>query len=84
MAKVEIYTTDYCPYCTQAKKLFTQIGQPFTEIDVSADDEKRQWLVATTGQRTVPQIFINDAPIGGFSEAQTLHLTGKLKDLLTA
>lgn len=84
MAEVDIYTTDYCPFCTHAKKLFASIDQPYTEIDVTHDDEKRQWLVSTTGQRTVPQIFIDDQPIGGFSEAQTLHLSGKLKELLTA
>lgn len=77
-AKVEIYTTDYCPYCHAAKALLTSKKVAFTEIDVEGDDAKRAWLATTTGQRTVPQIFINDKPYGGFSDIKALDDQGKL------
>jgi len=81
-ATVVVYTTDYCPYCTRAKSLLAAKGVAFTEIDVSEDDAKRQWLVKTTGLRTVPQIFINDKSIGGFDELADLDARGELDGLL--
>lgn len=81
-AKVEIYTTDYCPYCHAAKALLASKNVTFTEINVEGDDAKRAWLAQTTGQRTVPQIFINDKPYGGFSDIKELDDAGKLNTLL--
>ena len=77
-AAVQVYTTNYCPYCTRAKQLLTKRGIAFEEIDVSTDDEKRTWLVQTTGQRTVPQIFIHGTPIGGSDELHQLDRSGEL------
>lgn len=68
MAKIDIYTTTYCSYCNAAKSLLTKQGATYNAIDVTNNDEKRLWLAQTTGQRTVPQIFINDLPIGGYNE----------------
>lgn len=82
MAKVIIYSADYCPYCHAAKALFNGKNVPFEEINVEGDDEKRAWLLETTGQRTVPQIFINDKPYGGFTDIQDLDRSGKLDQLL--
>lgn len=83
MAKVEIYTTDYCPYCKHAKALFEGKGAAYTEIDVSGDDDARIALVKKAGGlRTVPQIFINDQHIGGFDAAAALDKEGKLDALL--
>ncbi len=82
MADVKVYVTDYCPYCTRAKGLLTRKGVPFTEIDVSNDHEKRMWLVETTGRRTVPQIFINDQPVGGSDDLHALERSGELDKLL--
>lgn len=82
MAKVVIYSTDYCPYCNAAKALLKAKGVAFTEINVEGDHAKRQWLVLTTGQRTVPQIFINDKPVGGFDDIKALDDAGKLDELL--
>lgn len=65
---VQIYTTNYCGYCDAAKRLLREKAIPFKEIDVTNNDEKRQWLVETTGQRTVPQIFFDDKPIGGYTD----------------
>ena len=84
MPNVVVYTTKVCPYCIQAKALLKKKGVTFSEIDVSNDPEKRTWLVSATGQRTVPQIFINDQPIGGFDDMAALNRKGELDRLLAA
>jgi glutaredoxin 3 len=75
---VTVYVTDYCPYCTRAKSLLNKRNIAFTEVDVSNDEEKRAWLVKTTGRRTVPQIFIGDEPVGGSDEIHDLDRKGLL------
>ena len=82
MPQITIYTTNYCPYCTAAKKLLAAKNVSFEEINVENDPEKRAWLVKTTGQRTVPQIFIDEKSIGGFSELSALDQEGKLDTML--
>lgn len=81
-ATVEVYVTNYCPYCTRAKSLLERRGIDYTVIDVTRDDEKRAWLVQTTGQRTVPQIFINGKPVGGSDDLHDLDRSGELAKLL--
>ena len=82
-ASVEIYTTDYCPYCTRAKELLAQKGVPYQEIDVTDDDAARADLVAKSdGRRTVPQIFINGQGVGGFTDLYALEQSGKLDQML--
>lgn len=83
MARVKIYTTDYCTYCAAAKRLFDKKGVAFEEVDVSNDRDARDWLVKTTGQRTVPQIFIDDKPYGGFTDVSALDREGELDRLLS-
>lgn len=84
MAKVEVYTTDYCPYCVRAKQLLDVKDVDYTEVDVTNDDEARVALVKKAeGRRTVPQIFINDRPVGGYDDLRALEEAGKL-DLLLA
>jgi glutaredoxin 3 len=82
IADVKVYTTRICPYCLSAKALLKKRDVPFEEIDVSRDDEKRAWLVKTSGQRTVPQIFIDGEPIGGSDELHELDASGELETLL--
>jgi len=84
MATVTIYLTPWCPYCVRAKGLLERKGVAFTEVDVSDDDAKRKWLRDATGQRTVPQIFINNRPVGGCDELHALDRAGKLDTLLAA
>lgn len=84
MSTVVIYTTTICPYCVRAKHLLKQKGVSWQEIDVSHNAEERMALVARTKQRTVPQIFINDAHIGGCDELYALERAGKLDALLAA
>jgi glutaredoxin 3 len=84
MATVVVYTTQYCPFCVQAKALLTRKGVPFEEIDVSDDDVLRTKMVETSGRRTVPQIFIDGRPIGGYEELRALDDDGELDRLLAA
>jgi glutaredoxin 3 len=85
VAKVEVYTTTACPYCVRAKALLKHKGVPFTEIDVTDDDELRQKMVEMAGgRRTVPEIFINGKIIGGYDELRALEDEGGLDPLLAA
>ncbi len=85
MAKVEIYTGSYCPYCTRAKELLNAKGVAYTEIDVSNDQDARIKLVERAmGRRTIPQIFINDVSVGGYDDIRALDDQGKLDQMLAA
>ncbi len=78
MRKVVIYTTTYCPYCVAAKRLLERKAIAYEEVDVTDNDELRTWLVERTGRRTVPQIFIDGQPIGGYDELFALEVAGEL------
>ncbi|HXZ87584.1 MAG TPA: glutaredoxin 3 [Candidatus Binataceae bacterium] len=83
MAKVEVYSTEYCPFCVRAKALLRNKGVAFTEIDVTNDPALREKMVQLAGgRRTVPEIFINGKIIGGFDELRALDLAGKLDQML--
>lgn len=83
MARVQMYTTPVCPYCQQAKRLLKERGIAFDEIDVSEDVELRMDVVKRSGgRRTVPQIFIDGTPIGGYDELAALDAAGKLVELV--
>lgn len=85
MAEVIIYRTNYCYYCDMAKRLFDELGVEYEQIDVTDDAEARQRMVELSGgKRTVPQIFIDGTPVGGFTDLQALHRSGKLDELLEA
>lgn len=85
MARVEIYTTPTCPYCMAAKKLLTQKGAAFEEINVAGDPEGRRAMSARAGGRTtVPQIFIDGRHIGGCDDLHALDAEGGLDPLLAA
>jgi len=85
MAKVEVYVTSYCPYCVKAKTLLDMKNVEYEIIDVTDDDDARIALVEKAeGRRTVPQIFINDQPIGGFDDLNALNEKGELDGLLSA
>lgn len=81
-ARVVMYRTPFCGYCVLAKRLLVKKGVPFEEIDVSADRDKRAWLRQVTGLSSVPQIFVDDRPIGGYLELHLLERAGKLDALL--
>ena len=81
-ANVHIYLTDWCPFCQRAKALLTKKGVRFTEIDVDDRPDLRSWLGKASGQQTVPQIFINGKPVGGFSDLDGLERRRELDRLL--
>jgi glutaredoxin 3 len=82
MPKVQVYSKQNCPYCVRAKALLQKKNVPFEEIDIEHDDEKRAWLVEASGQRTVPQIFVDGRPLGGYTDIDALDREGKLDPLL--
>jgi len=82
-AKVEIYTSSLCGYCSAAKRLLTQKGIPFDETDVTFDPDMRRAMTERAGGRTsVPQIFINGDGIGGCDDLYALERAGRLDTLL--
>lgn len=85
MAKVRMYTTAVCPYCQMAERLLR--GKGVAEIDkvrVDLDPALREDMMAKTGRRTVPQIYIGDTHVGGYDDLAALDRAGKLDPLLAA
>lgn len=82
MAKVEIYTTAYCPYCLKAKALLDAKGVAYTEISLEGKPDDLAALKKRTGWRTVPQIFIDGKLIGGFTDLAEMESNGKLDQAL--
>lgn len=85
MQPVEIYTTPSCGYCHAAKRLLTQKGVSFQEVDLSRQPERRsEMMTRSNGGRTVPQIFIGTTHVGGCDDLYALEQAGKLDRLLAA
>jgi glutaredoxin 3 len=82
MASVKVYTKRNCPYCVRAKALLDRKGVAYEEIDAEHDEALRTWLVETTGQRTVPQIFVGERSLGGFTDVDALERQGRLDAIL--
>jgi len=79
MARVEIYSTLFCPYCSRAKSLLERKGVAFINIDVIEDSSKRDEMVERAhGRTSVPQIFIDGEHIGGCDDLYALDRAGKL------
>ena len=85
MKPVEIYTSPLCGYCHAAKRLLTEKGVSFAEIDVTRDASKRQEMMnRAKGRHTVPQIFIGPDHVGGYDDLAALERAGKLDPMLAA
>ncbi|MBO6774043.1 MAG: glutaredoxin 3 [Marinibacterium sp.] len=85
MKAVEIYTSPMCGFCHAAKRLLTQKGVSFSEVDVWVEpDRKTEMIQRANGGRTVPQIFIGDVHVGGCDDLFALERSGKLDPLLAA
>jgi len=78
--QIKIYTKGYCSYCYAAKNLLTKRGFTYDEVVLSGNFELEQEMRKLTGGTTVPQILINNSPIGGYTELIELDRAGKLKD----
>ena len=85
MAKVEIYSSYFCPYCARAKKLLGSKGVAFEEYDVDTNPALRAEMTERSGGgRTVPQIFIDGKAVGGCDDIHALDRAGELDKLLGA
>ena len=83
MPRVTMYATGWCPYCLRAEALLRSKG--VTEIEkirVDLEPERRNEMIARTGRRTVPQIYIGETHVGGCDELHALDRAGKLAPLL--
>jgi glutaredoxin 3 len=79
---VTLYVTGWCPYCQRAKGLLTRKNVVFTEINVDDDAKFRDEMIARSGRRTVPQIFIGDRHVGGCDDLFALDGSGALDRLI--
>lgn len=85
MAKVEIYTKAFCPYCSRALALLRSKGVEPEDTDITMDPAKRQEMIGRAdGRTTVPQIFIDGQHIGGSDDLAALDARGGLDPLLAA
>jgi glutaredoxin 3 len=85
MAKVELYTTSWCPFCTRARILLRRKGVSFVEVDIDEAPERRAEMIRRAGGRTsVPQIFIDDKLVGGSDDLAALDAAGLLDAKLGA
>jgi glutaredoxin 3 len=83
MSNVVMYATAVCPYCVQAERLLATKGvKDITKIRVDQDPTRRDEMIARTGRRTVPQIFIGDRHVGGYDDLAALDRAGGLVPLL--
>lgn len=84
MQPVILYTSRPCGYCSAAKSLLTQVGLTYEERDLTGDSTARRELMERSGQRTVPQIYVGEVHVGGFTELRALHSAGNLLPLVNS
>lgn len=82
MKKVEIYTTQWCPYCQAAKALLDDKGVAYDEVDADDPEVRSAMVQRANGRRTVPQIFIGTTHVGGYDDMAALDRRGQLDPLL--
>jgi glutaredoxin 3 len=83
MPDIQMYTTAVCPYCVAAKNLLKSKGLEWQEIRIDTDPARlSEMLERSSGRRTVPQIFVNGAHVGGFDDLAAADRSGKLATLL--
>jgi glutaredoxin 3 len=81
--KIEVFVTNTCPYCARAKALLDRKGVTYQVIDLSNDAAGREALVRRAeGRKTVPQIFVDDRPLGGCDDIYALEREGRLDAIL--
>lgn len=79
--RIEIWGTEFCAYCSAARMLLKKKGLAYDDVSVSRDPELRREMERKSGRRSVPQIFIDGNPIGGFDELYALDESGQLDRL---
>lgn len=80
--RVVMYGTKFCAYCAAARMLFKKKNIDIEDISVQDDPERRAEMERLSGRRTVPQIFLDDKPLGGFDDVYELDRSGELDRLL--
>lgn len=83
MSAVVIYSTGMCPYCVRVRQLLERKGVHYTEHRVDEQIDLRHEMETKSNRRSVPQIFINDAHVGGYNELAQLERNGMLEALLS-
>jgi len=83
-AKVVMYATGWCPYCARARALLERKSVSFEEIDINRDPALREQMIARSGRRTVPQIFVGEVHVGGCDDLHALDAQGGLDPLLVS
>ena len=81
-ASVKLYTAMRCPYCDMAKQFLQRKSITYQEIHVDNDPASRRQMIAISGQRSVPQIVINNEAIGGYTDLLAINKSGRLDVLL--
>jgi glutaredoxin 3 len=82
MARIEMYGADWCGYTVRARQLLARKGVDYRFVDVDEEPEAREEMQRRGGGRTIPQIFINDRPVGGSDDVHALDARGELDRLL--
>jgi len=84
MKEVQIYSHPGCGYCHRAKYLLDEKGIQYEEINLAIQTNRFEEMIERTGRKSLPQIIINDQPIGGFDDLSALNATGDLDIMLNA
>ncbi len=79
---IEIYTTDYCPYCIRAKQLLDRKKVAYTEFNIDQDIARRDEMLRKSNRSSVPQIFVDNHHVGGFDDMLLLDMNEELDPLL--
>lgn len=80
---IQVYSSTWCGYCRAAKQLLSTLGLDFEEVLVDREPELRHRIIERSGQRTVPQIWIGENHVGGYTDLLALHESGKLAKLVS-
>lgn len=81
-AAVSMYSTRFCPYCVAAKQLLERKGVAYEDFPVDGDPQLRQQMSERSGRRTVPQIWVGDTHVGGYTDLAALDRSGELDRML--
>jgi len=83
MREITLYSKNFCGYCTAAKELLRSKGYQFREINLEGDMAGMQEVMQRSGQRTLPQVFVGETPIGGYRELTAMLSNGDFQDLVS-
>ncbi len=84
MPGITVYTGSFCGYCEQVRALLKRRGIAFTEVSVEDHPDLREKLLARSGRRTLPQVYVGERYVGGAAELAALDRAGELLKLVQA